>query len=95
MGPGSMIPASTSATGRGDMQLTLGGDAPARFLAAYEARRGRLEAVPFWDLVSVLPAFRWLDDWAAGYREVGRTEITTELARERLAAFARAALRAL
>ena len=80
---------------RGDLQLTIGGDAPARFLAAYEARRGPLEAVPFWDLVSVLPAFRWLDDWAAGYREVGRTEITNEVARERLSAFVRAALRAL
>ena len=81
--------------GRCDMQLTIGGDAPARFLAAYEARRGRLEAVPFWDLVSVMPAFRWLDDWGAGYREVGRAEITNEVARERLAVFVAAALRAL
>ena len=80
---------------RGDVPLTIDGDAPARLLAGYEARRGPLEAVPFWDLVSVLPAFRWLDDWAAGYREVGRTEITNEVARERLSAFVRSALRAL
>ena len=51
--------------------------------------------MPFWDLVSTLPAFRWLDDWVAGYREVGRSELTDDLARERFTQFVRAALRAL
>jgi aminoglycoside phosphotransferase (APT) family kinase protein len=81
--------------GRGDMQLVLAGDAPDRLLARYEARRGPLHAVPFWDLVAVLPAFRWLSDWVVGYREVGRSELTNELAHERLESFVRAALRAL
>jgi aminoglycoside phosphotransferase (APT) family kinase protein len=88
-------PAFDVAYARGDMQLTLGGGAPDRLLARYEARRGPLHAVPFWDLLSLLPAFRWLDDWVVGYRELGRAEITNELARERLASFIRAALRAL
>jgi aminoglycoside phosphotransferase (APT) family kinase protein len=80
---------------RGDLQLVLGGTAPDRFLARYEARRGKLLSIAFWDLVSTLPAFRWLDDWVAGYREVGRSELTDDLARERFASFVRAALRAL
>jgi len=80
---------------RGDVQMVLAGDAPDRLLARYEARRGPLHAMPFWDLVAVLPAFRWLSDWVVGYREVGRSELTDELARKRLESFARAALRAL
>jgi aminoglycoside phosphotransferase (APT) family kinase protein len=88
-------PAFDVAYARGDMALTLGGDAPDRLLARYEARRGSLQAIPFWDLIAVLPAFRWLSDWVEGYREVGRSELTDDVARERLAAFARAALRAL
>jgi aminoglycoside phosphotransferase (APT) family kinase protein len=80
---------------RGDMQLVLAGDAPDRLLARYEARRGPVHAMPFWDLVAVLSAFRWLSDWVVGYREVGRSELTDDLARERLESFVRAALRAL
>lgn len=88
-------PAFDVAYARLDMQLVLGDDGPDRLLARYEARRGPLHAVPFWDLVAMLPGFRWLDDWAVGYREVGRDEITNELARERLESFARRALRGL
>ena len=80
---------------RGDLQLVLAGDAPERLRARYEARRGPLHAMPFWDLIAILPAFRWLKDWVEGYREVGRSEITDDLARERLESFVRAALRAL
>jgi len=80
---------------RCDMQLTLGDAAPGRLLARYEARRGPLHAIAFWDLVGILPAFRWLSDWAAGYRELGMSEITDDVAHERLESFVRAALRAL
>jgi aminoglycoside phosphotransferase (APT) family kinase protein len=88
-------PAFDVAYARGDMQLCLAGDAADRLLARYEARRGRLRAMPFWDLIAVLPAFRYLSDWVEGYREVGRGELTDEMARERLASFVRAALGAL
>jgi aminoglycoside phosphotransferase (APT) family kinase protein len=80
---------------RVDLHLILGGDAADRLVARYEDRRGRLNGLPFWELLSTLPAFRWLDDWAAGYREVGRSEITDDLARERFTSFVRKALRAL
>ncbi len=88
-------PAFDVSYGRIDMQLTLGDGAPDRLLARYEARRGPLVAVPFWDLVAILPAFRWLSDWVVAYRELGRSEITDDVARERLESFIRAALRAL
>lgn len=88
-------PAFDVAYARLDMQLVLGDKAADQLLARYEARRGPLRAMPFWDLITMLPAFRWLSDWVVGYREVGRAEITDELARERLASFARRALRAL
>ena len=78
-----------------DMQLVLAGDSAARFRARYEARRGPLHAMAFWDLVAVLSAFRWLSDWVVGYHEVGLTELTDDLARERMESFVRAALRAL
>ena len=80
---------------RGDLHLILAGDAPDRLRARYEARRGPLHAMPFWDMVAVLPSFRWLSDCVAGYRELGRSELTDDLARERVESFVRAALRAL
>jgi aminoglycoside phosphotransferase (APT) family kinase protein len=80
---------------RFDLHLVLAGDAPDRLRARYEARRGPLQAMAFWDLIAVLSAFRWLSDWVVGYHEVGRSEITDDLARERLESFVRAALRAL
>jgi aminoglycoside phosphotransferase (APT) family kinase protein len=88
-------PAFDVAYARGDLHLVLAGDAPGRLRARYEARRGSLHAMPFWDMVAVLPAFRWLGDWVAGYRELGRSDLTDDLARERLDSFVRAALRAL
>jgi aminoglycoside phosphotransferase (APT) family kinase protein len=78
-----------------DLQLVLGGDAPDRLRDRYEARRGPLHALPFWDLIAVLSAFRWLSEWVVGYHEVGRSELTDDLARERMESFVRAALRAL
>ena len=78
-----------------DLQLVLAGDAPDRLRARYEARRGPLHAMAFWDLIANLSAFRWLSDWVVGYHEVGRSELTDELARERMESFVRAALRVL
>ena len=80
---------------RCDVQLVLAGDAADRLLARYEARRDPLHAMAFWDLIGVLPAFRWLSEWVVAYHEVGRFELSDDLARERLESFVRAALRAL
>jgi hypothetical protein len=56
------------------MQFCLGGDAPGRLLARYEAGRGALRAMPFWDLAAVIPAFRWLND---GSKAIGRSAEAT------------------
>jgi aminoglycoside phosphotransferase (APT) family kinase protein len=85
-------PAFDVSYARLDMHLVLGPGAADRLQARYQARRGPLHEIPFWDLVSVLPAFRWLDDWVSGYHEVGRTDLTNELARERFESFIRSAL---
>lgn len=88
-------PAFDVAYARGDAHFTFGGDAAARLRDRYEARRGRLTDMPFWDLVGILPAFRWLSDWVSGYHEVDRSDLTNELAQERLESFVRSALSAL
>jgi aminoglycoside phosphotransferase (APT) family kinase protein len=80
---------------RADMQLTLGRGAADRLLARYVECRGRLHALAFWELLSTLPAFRWLDEWAFGYREIGLSEMTNAVARERFTSFVRDALRSL
>ena len=88
-------PAFDVAYARGDVHFMFGGDAAARLRDRYEARRGELTDMPFWDLVGILPAFRWLSDWVSGYHEVDRSDLTNELAQERLESFVRSALRAL
>ena len=88
-------PAFDVAYARGDVYFMFGGDAAARLGKRYEARRGQLSDMPFWDLVGILPAFRWLSDWVSGYHEVDRSDLTNELAEERLESFVRSALSAL
>ena len=88
-------PAFDVAYARGDVHFICGGDAAARLRDRYEARRGELTDMAFWDLVGILPAFRWLSDWVSGYHEVDRSDLTNELAQERLESFVRSALRAL
>ena len=85
-------PAFDVAYARSDVHFTFGGDAAARLRKRYEARRGELRDMPFWDLVGILPAFRWLSDWVSGYHEVDRTDLTNALAQERLESFVRSAL---
>jgi aminoglycoside phosphotransferase (APT) family kinase protein len=87
-------PAFDVAYARGDVHFVVGGDAAARLRARYEARRGELSDMPFWDLIGILPAFRWLFDWVSGYHEVDRSDLTNELAQERLESFVRSALSA-
>ena len=67
-------PAFDVAYARGDVHFMFGGDAAARLCDRYEARRGELTDMPFWDLVGILPAFRWLSDWVSGYHEVDRSD---------------------
>jgi aminoglycoside phosphotransferase (APT) family kinase protein len=71
-----------------DLALFLGGDAPDRFLAAYETAAGtRVADLFFWDLLGVLRALPDPAVWLPGYHDLGLFEITAEDMRARLRAF--------
>jgi aminoglycoside phosphotransferase (APT) family kinase protein len=76
-----------------DLALLAGGEAPEAFLRAYEATTGRsLDKLFFWDLYMATRAMEELEHWISGYHDLGRTDITLGIARDRLARFTTAAL---
>jgi len=76
-------PARDVAGARNDLALLSGADAADAFLARYEADRGPLLDLAFWDLLASLPPIRWLPHWVEGYTELG-LELSVEQARARL-----------
>ncbi len=77
-----------------DLALSFGGDAPDRFLRAYEQAAGTAIAVlPLWDLTGALRA--WPDPrvWLPGYVSLGRTDLTAGLLLQRLRDFTADAVR--
>ena len=85
-------PATDVAIARADLRL-FGGERPAElFLARYEASRGRLSDLLFWDLLAALDPIRWLPHWVAGYEELG-VALPLDEARARLERWVHADLR--
>jgi aminoglycoside phosphotransferase (APT) family kinase protein len=81
------------ATCRGDLTILFGPHAADAFVAEYERASGtRIQHSRFWDLLISTWAVRDIEDWARVYPLLGRPELTTEMARERIRAFATAAL---
>lgn len=80
---------------RMDLSTLIGGDAPERFLRAYEAAGGhRVENLPFWDLVGAARALPdTSEEWLPGLHELGARHMTADLMRTRLRAFIGDALR--
>lgn len=77
-----------------DLSMVLGGDAPAVFLAAYEARAGiKLANVSRWDLGASVRAFPDPDSWLAGWLDAGRDDLNPTVIRARLRDFVQNALR--
>ena len=77
---------------RGDLAVTPGGDAPDRFLAAYEAAAGvRLEHLGLWDCFAAARAIEHGDGWVDAWTDAG-VDVTAEQIRARAWAFAAAAL---
>jgi hypothetical protein len=73
--------------------MLMGGDAPARFLEAYEARYGaRLGDVSAWDLGASARAYPDPVSWLPGWLDAGRRDLTPEIIRRRLCAFVQNAL---
>ncbi len=81
------------ATCRGDLYVLFGQAAADEFLGEYELAAGiRVDNLRFWELFNCMEAVREMPEWAAGYRILGRPDLTTEIAVPRIRAFARAAL---
>lgn len=84
-------PARDVAGARNDLALLSAPRAADIFLARYEAARGPLHDLAFWDLLTSLPPTRWLAHWVEGYTELGLDLSLTE-ARARLEAWVERAL---
>jgi aminoglycoside phosphotransferase (APT) family kinase protein len=79
-----------------DLSMLLGGDAPDRFLDAYQERaQRRIENVSRWDLGASIRAFPDATPWLDGWVDAGRGDLTPSLIRERLCGFVQTALRAI
>jgi aminoglycoside phosphotransferase (APT) family kinase protein len=73
---------------RMDLALQHGQDVANDFLQAYEAAAGmRIPQLHLWDLLGSIVAMPDQERWLPGFHELGRTDLTPEIARERLAAF--------
>jgi aminoglycoside phosphotransferase (APT) family kinase protein len=80
------------ATCRGDLSILFGLAAANEFRAHYEAAQGDVSDLRFWDLLVCTWALREIDEWATVYPLLGRPDLTVELARKRIRAFAKRAL---
>jgi len=76
-------PARDVAGARNDLALLSGARAADLFLARYEAERGPLRDLAFWDLLTSLPPVRWLPHWVEGYTALG-LDLSLAEARARL-----------
>ena len=86
-------PALDVATCRGDLTILFGPGAAADFVHEYESASGtRVRHGRFWDLLICTWAVREIADWASVYPVLGRPELSPEMARQRIRAFAEAAL---
>ncbi|HKW78509.1 MAG TPA: phosphotransferase [Candidatus Limnocylindria bacterium] len=64
-------PARDVACARADLRLRPGDEQARVFLEHYEARRGPLSDIAFWDLLADLGPLRWLAHFLQGYIELG------------------------
>jgi aminoglycoside phosphotransferase (APT) family kinase protein len=86
-------PAKDVATCRGDLSILFGLETADAFLRTYERLSGiTIQHLRFWDLLISTWAVREIADWASVYPVFGRTDVSVDLARERIRAFARAAI---
>lgn len=79
---------------RMDLALQHGQDMANDFLRAYESAAGmRIPQLHVWDLLGATVAMPDPERWLPGFHELGRTDLTPAIVRERLAAFIDDALR--
>ena len=90
-------PLSDLAGTRVDLAYTYGKEQADLFTQVYfEHNKIDVHTLPLWDLVAVLWLIRFINNdlasWAAFYHTYGRTDITSELLKERINEFSEAAL---
>jgi aminoglycoside phosphotransferase (APT) family kinase protein len=79
---------------RGDLTLLFGRPAAEAFLARYEAAAGgRVSNLAFWDMLTATLALAEVEFWVPGWRALGRSDLTLEIAREGFRGLATAAMR--
>jgi aminoglycoside phosphotransferase (APT) family kinase protein len=76
---------------RKDLAVHPGGDAPDRFLAAYEAETGRRLDIGLWDVLHGARALQWGHLWVPSFAEAG-VSLTSEQIVAASAAFVDTAL---
>ncbi len=88
-------PAYDVAYCRQDLAMLFGLDAADRFLTHYQDASGsRIEQPHFWDLLVATRAMGILSIWLPGYLDLGRTDITKRIMRDRFRVFVQKALAA-
>ena len=77
-----------------DLTLLFGPETADQFLLAYLAAAGEpVRQLFFWELYIAASALEDVEHWVDGYYDLGRTDVTPEIARDRLERFAERALR--
>jgi aminoglycoside phosphotransferase (APT) family kinase protein len=86
-------PTKDVATCRGDLAVLFSQAAADEFLDRYVAAGGQsVNDLRFWDLLISSWAVPEMPGWAVAYRVLGRPDLTSDVATERIRAFARAAV---
>jgi aminoglycoside phosphotransferase (APT) family kinase protein len=82
-------PSKDVATCRADLWVLFGQAAADEFAALYESAAGRrLSNMRFWQLLNSTYAVPQMPEWAVAYRVLGRPDLTTDVAVERVRAYA-------
>jgi aminoglycoside phosphotransferase (APT) family kinase protein len=87
-------PQKDVALARCDLALTLDPRASNDFVDRYRSLGGATGTFIYWDLLWALMGYRWIDEWLAGYAELGLPDLPLSEGRVRIVAFAESALRA-
>jgi aminoglycoside phosphotransferase (APT) family kinase protein len=87
-------PQKDVALARCDLAVTLDLRASNEFVDRYRGLGGATGAFAYWDLLWALMGYRWIEEWLAGYAELGLPDLPLAEARARIIAFAESALRA-
>ncbi|MBI4304810.1 MAG: aminoglycoside phosphotransferase family protein, partial [Chloroflexi bacterium] len=73
---------------RQDLAILFDVEVADRFLSRYERTAGRrIDDCVFWDLIAVTRALPEIEHWLLGYHDLGRSDISPALMRERHRAF--------